>query len=259
MDLDISKILADWPYEPGKVSVRRIRGADKRDKIQLRLDLGLLQMETTGRPDGARPHGCESLLAHCEHDLQRFKETHGGDDGYQLDGQACEDLRAEGVMYYHRYLAEFVLEDYAAVERDTKRNLRLMDFCRSYGAKQSDRDALEQYRPYVLMMCTRAQAQGSLRDGRPKDALAAVHHGMENIEQFYRTWDEDKLTDKSGELSILRVLAKEIEGRIPLDPVTKLRNELDTAVSEERYEEAAVLRDQIRKAQVGGENVPGED
>ena len=42
---DIGSILDGWPHESGKISVRKIRGEEGRVKIQLRLDLGLLQME----------------------------------------------------------------------------------------------------------------------------------------------------------------------------------------------------------------------
>jgi hypothetical protein len=49
---DLRLITTDWPYEPGQINVRKIRGVDNRIKIQMRLDLGLLQMEMTGRPDG---------------------------------------------------------------------------------------------------------------------------------------------------------------------------------------------------------------
>ncbi len=63
MNLDINDLLRDWPHEPGRIKVRRILGSDWRPKIQLRIDLGVIQMETTGRPDGARPHGCECLLS----------------------------------------------------------------------------------------------------------------------------------------------------------------------------------------------------
>ena len=62
MSLDLNTILKDWPYESGTVKVRKITGLDGREKLQLRVDLGLLQMEITGRPDGRRPHNCESLL-----------------------------------------------------------------------------------------------------------------------------------------------------------------------------------------------------
>src|SRR5438034_11338052 len=62
MSLDLNTILKDWPHENGHVKVRKITGLDGREKLQLRVDLGVLQMEVTGRPDGQRPHNCESLL-----------------------------------------------------------------------------------------------------------------------------------------------------------------------------------------------------
>ena len=71
MSFDISHILSDWPFKPGEVTARRIVGADGQEKIQVRLDLGLLQMEASGRPDGQRPHGHESLLAYYEYLLQK--------------------------------------------------------------------------------------------------------------------------------------------------------------------------------------------
>ena len=154
MGLDISRILEGWDYEPGKVTVRKIRAADGEEKIQLRLDLGLLQMSITGRPDGERPHGFESLLAYHEDRLSRWKDEHGSDRGFQLDEQACELLRSEAAMYYHRYLAQFVLEDYEAVVRDTARNLRVLEFCAALADEESDRYIMEQYRPYILMMNT---------------------------------------------------------------------------------------------------------
>ena len=39
-------------------------GSDGKEKVQLRLDLGLIQMEMSGRPDGTRPKSCESLLTY---------------------------------------------------------------------------------------------------------------------------------------------------------------------------------------------------
>src|SRR3954449_7947246 len=62
MSLDLNDLLRDWPHEPGVIKVRKILGSDGKEKIQLRIDLGLIQMETDGRPDGQEPHDCESLL-----------------------------------------------------------------------------------------------------------------------------------------------------------------------------------------------------
>ena len=246
MNFDISDILGGWPFEPGQVIVRKIAGSDGREKIQMRLDMGLLQMEMTGRPDGQRPYGQESLLAHYEHMLQRHRQDNGTDAGFELDEKACEMLRAEAVMYYHRYLAMFVLEDFETVEHDTMRNLRVMDLCNAYAVEQADRFVLEQHRPYVLMMRTRARSQAALRDQRPKQALSAVREGIEDIHAFSERFGGG-LGEDPPELIILNALAREIETRIPVDPLARLQSELAAAVDEERYEDAAHLRDMLHR------------
>lgn len=257
MNLDISHILNDWAYDSGQISARKIRGRDGTDKIQLRLDLGLLQMEPTGRPDGLRPRGHESLLHYYEHQLRRRRRKDSSDTSFELDEQACELLRNEAAMYYHRYLAEFVLEEYEAVVRDTSRNLRLMDLCGTYAQEESDRYILTQYRPYVLMMRTRARGLLALRDNRPKAALAAVREGMKEIEGCYEGFEDEAPEDGTREVAILRALVKEIEDRIPPDPVKRVEKALSVAVREERYEDAASLRDQLR-SMTGGSLSGGE-
>ncbi len=61
---DLRELLQSWSYEPGRVNARRITGADDRQRLQVRIDLGVLQMEMEGRPDGQRPQDYESLLAY---------------------------------------------------------------------------------------------------------------------------------------------------------------------------------------------------
>ncbi|MFW6133838.1 MAG: hypothetical protein ACOC8F_08070, partial [Planctomycetota bacterium] len=170
----------------------------------------------------------------------------GSDEGFTLDEQACELLRAEAVMFYHRYLAEFVLEEFGAVERDAERNLRLLDFFNAYAEEQFDRVAFEQYRPYMIMMKTRARGQRELGRDRPREALAAVREGMAEVKQFYQRYGEDDMAESSGELSVLENFAEQIAERIPPDPRQQLREQLDEALVEERYEDAARLRDRLR-------------
>lgn len=251
MGLDISNILRDWPYEPGKVTARRICGSDGKDKIQLRLDFGLLQMEVTGRPDGQRPYGFESFLDYYEHQLAEYRRIHGSDEGFVLKPKACDKLRCESVMYYHRYLAEFVLEEYQTVVEDTARNLRLMDFCLEFGREPEDRTTQEQYRPYVFMMNTRARSQCALEQCRPKAALAIIKRGISRISEFYVQNDQFDAVEESGEIDILRGVAEEIETIIPCDPVKSLERELAEAVQKEWYEKAAMLRDQLDRVREG--------
>ena len=126
---DITPVLKGWDYESGTINVRKITGIDGEPKLQMRLDLGLLQMEMSGRPDGQRPHGHESLLDYFESQLREHEKCNGTELGFHLTGSQCQSLREEAVMYYHRYLSLFVLEEYPGVVRDTARNLRLLDLC----------------------------------------------------------------------------------------------------------------------------------
>ena len=251
MSKDIRPILKDWPHEPGQISVRKIKAADGKVKIQLRLDLGLLQMETEGRPDGQRPHGCESLLAHLEGELRRHCAAHGDDEGFTVDEKQCELLRIEAIQYYYRYLSMFVLEEYKAVAADTARNLRVLDFCAKYAEEESDRCLMEQDRPYILMMNTRALANLALRDQRPRAAKRIVDKALEKMQVFFSRFGQEGLYDSSSEVAALEALLKEVEGKIPEDPVKKLRRELYKAVEDERYEEAARLRDALGHTSAG--------
>ena len=64
MNQDIDAALRGWDYKPGVVQARLVQAGDGRQVIQMRVDLGLLQIEPEGRPDGARPHGCATYFDH---------------------------------------------------------------------------------------------------------------------------------------------------------------------------------------------------
>src|SRR6184192_3454600 len=78
MNFDISHLLEQWEYQPGQVVVRRFIGKDGTEKIQLRVDLGLLQMNAHGRPDGKRPFGHATLLEYYQARAREHAKKHGG-------------------------------------------------------------------------------------------------------------------------------------------------------------------------------------
>jgi UvrB/uvrC motif len=246
---DITGVLKGWDYEPGTINVRKISGTDGSPKLQMRVDLGLLQMEMSGRPDGARPHGCESLLDYFERELNEHRIRHGTDLGFELTGNQCQELREEAVMYYQRYLGLFVLEDFKAVVRDTARNLRVLDFCGKFATEEQDRLILEQYRPYILMMNCRAEATLLYNRKDFRTALATIQKGLDNIREFFARFGQEEAFNQSSEVRVLKKFAREIRRKIPMDPITRLQQQLDKAIKVERYEEAAKLRDQIRRMQ----------
>jgi hypothetical protein len=205
---DITPLLKGWDYESGTISVRKIEGLDGVPKLQMRLELGLFQMELSGRPDGARPHGCESLLEYFEDQLSDHARRNGTELGFQLTADQCTALREEAGLYYHRYLGLYVLEDYDGVVRDTARNLRVLDFCGRFAADEQDRLVLEQYRPYITMMNTRAAASLHFNDKRYAEALAVVNQGIAAIKDFFEHFGQPEAFGQSNEVKVLRQFAR---------------------------------------------------
>src|SRR5437764_15390054 len=78
MDFDISPLLEHWAYKPGQVVVRKFKGKDGNEKIQLRVDLGLLQMNAESRPNGKRPFGHNSLFDYYQAKLHKYTDAHNG-------------------------------------------------------------------------------------------------------------------------------------------------------------------------------------
>jgi hypothetical protein len=242
---DISAVLKGWDYESGTINVRKVAGVDGSPKLQMRLDLGLLQMELSGRPDGQRPHDHESLLQYFEAQLKDHEKRYGTDLGFHLTADQCQSLRDEAVMYYHRYLSLFVLGEFAGVLEDTARNLRVLDLCGSYAVNEQDRLILEQYRPYIIMMNARAAASLHFKDKRFAEALAAVEAGLRSIKAFFARFGQEEAYAESSEVKVLKKFAREIRRKVPIDPLRKLQSQLARAIRDERYEEAARLRDAI--------------
>lgn len=240
---DLRQILDGWTYEPGKISVRKILGRDGREKIQTRIDLGVMQLELTGRPDGARPHDCESLLEHHEQRLHQHLDIHGNDDDFVLAPEDCRDLRHEAYLYYQRYLAFFVLEEYDGVVRDTARNLRVIDLCERYAATPRDREVLRPQRPYVMMMHALAAALHALARGKAPAALRIVERGLADLDRLRTDAHEE---DTCGhELATLHALRRDVLERLPDGAPARLRSQLEAALAAEDYERAAALRDQL--------------
>ena len=113
--VDLDSALGDWRYEPERISVRKIVSADGAIRIQMRVELGILQMHAEGRPDGAQPHGWPSLLTYHRKRLVRHQQRNGTPLGFGLTRQECYDLRLEASLFYRRYIALFVLEEYGRV------------------------------------------------------------------------------------------------------------------------------------------------
>ncbi|MBT3252739.1 MAG: UvrB/UvrC motif-containing protein [Candidatus Marinimicrobia bacterium] len=241
--MDISKILSEWPFDPLTVSARIIKAENGRQLVQMRVDLGLIQMEYMGRPDGHRPEGFDSYLDY-------YRSLAAAEKEFTLDPRQSFNLRQEGMQYYHRYLSLHQLKDYQGVIRDTRHNLDILNVIANY-AGAVENITSQQHRPYVMMMNTSAKTMLKLESNDKSEALRILKAGVRQIKHIYKNVLDDPQPDLSPEIFQLRELQHRItDDGVPSElPVQeKLEIELQMALLSENYEEAALLRDQIARS-----------
>ena len=243
MNLDLNDLLENWPHEPGQIKVRKILGRNGEEKVQLRLDLGLIQMEMNGRPDGQRPKGHESLLTYHQ---ERARKAEADGETYQLSAEDCGEMQQEGIQYYHRYLSLFQLEEFQAVVRDTQRNLDMFSFVHEHTDREDIAWSFDQFVPFVSMMNTRAKAALELEKNHLEAALREIDKGREKIQAFYTEHEQAEGAEKSAELSFLDEWSEELRAKRPVSKIEKMRREMESAIQHEAYERAAQLRDAIK-------------
>ncbi|GAB5496313.1 MAG: UvrB/UvrC motif-containing protein [Phycisphaerales bacterium] len=274
MNPDLTELLDAWKYEPGKINVRLIESAEGVSFVQVRLDLGILQMHMDGRPDGQRPQGFESFLEMVESWIEEaergeagpppefetdddFSETDAplnpprpmrdeqGETPFKLTREQCSVLREEAIQYYHRYLALLALEDYERVVRDTTRNLRVLDLLAKYAEHEEDRESVSHTKSHVTMMRARALASLAIRDNEPKAAVHAIDEGIDALRKHFENIGHEELFERSSEVQVLRGMKQALTPKLPVSQKAELRKRLDEAVQVENYRLAAILRDEL--------------
>lgn len=234
--------MGDWPYDPASISARWIVGRDGKRRLQLRLDLGILQMEPEGRPDGQRPHGAASLLDHYE----GLEQTAGSEPAsFRLDAAACGELQQEAAQYYYRYIALYALHDLDGVMADTAHNLGILELV----TRRADDDELVwqflQFFPYIRMMNARARAEKAGAEQDFEGAITALEEGITDIRLFWRENGDEEDEEQSREIELLTDLLGDIRSSKPRTEIDRLQDELTRAIASENYEKAAMLRDAI--------------
>jgi len=247
MDFDISHQLEQWEYQPGQVVVRKFRAKDGKEKIQLRVDLGLLQMNAEGRPDGKRPLGYVSLFEHYQARLYKHLAAHNGsDEGFELTPEDCAKLQLEALQYHHRYICLLQLEDYPGVIRDAERNLALFEFVAKHAQSEELAWSLQQFQPQLLMVLTRARGTQAIAADDYTLGIQIIEEGIEKIRAFYREYSRPEAAEQSSEAHSLDTWLEEIRVKRPLSQRERLERAVDEAVKSEDYEKAAEVRDALK-------------
>ncbi len=246
-------MLGEWPYDP-EHNVRIVTAEDGRAVMQVRLPLGIEQYELDGRPDGARPLGRESVVQAFEERLSLYVEEHGSDEGFTINHDDAVMLQQEGVLFYYRYLLLFQSNDFERTARDTEHNLRLCRLLERYCPDEDDRNAVLQFKPYIVRMNAMARAMTAMKQGMSGVARQILEGGIAEIDGLDDIDSPAFRFEKVRSTNYLRSTLSRIadgelgdEGGGGNDRVTALEDELRRAVEEENYERAAVLRDRIRE------------
>ncbi len=243
MKQDIDFILEGWEFKPGMVQARLVQ-ARGRQVIQMRVDLGVLQLEIEGRPDGTQPHGQETYFDYLR---EQARMTAKGKHSFVLSEEQCQDADREFVQYYHRRICWLALRNYARAVQDADHTLAFMDFVKGHSPSDDYTQAHEQYRGFVLFQRTQAAAALQVEQSKPERAVDEIRAGLEQIRAFFATYDMEEQLDEDGMVQHLRNIEKSL--RQQYDIGETLREQLDRAIAEEDYERAAELRDQLKGRQ----------
>jgi hypothetical protein len=122
----------------------------------------------------------------------------------------------------------------------------VFDLCREFGETEADRTVLEQFRPPVLTMRARSAAEMALAAGKPKQALAALDHGLAELRAVFDDAGRGDEFDRANEVQLLRGMRDALVPKLPSSQRVELQERLRAAIDAENYELAAILRDELR-------------
>ena len=211
--------------------------------MQIRVELGVLQLEITGRPDGARPHGFATYLDYLRYSAASRGQAPGGKaPPWTMDQEHRDEADREFIQFYHRRMAWLSLRRYDKAMLDADHTLALMDFVRRHGNDEDYIASHEQFRGLVQFHRTQAQALIAIERRRPEEAIDALREGMEKLTAHQRTWWDNRENDSSDSpnpslIEQLRLFEQEIRKNYAVEKT--LREQLDEAVAREDYEQAA--------------------
>jgi hypothetical protein len=236
---DIDRILQEWPYEPGEISARVVRASDGREVLQMRVEMGLLQLETSGRPDGLRPGGAKTYFDYLQAVARR-----SGDD-FRLNAQQCLEADREFMQYYHRRVCWLALREFRRATADADHTLAFMDFVHEHSPDEQWTMSHEQYRPFVMFHRTQAAALAALEERGPDEALQTLNQGLDVFRQFFANHDSEEQFEGDELVGRLFELRDTLREQYNIKP--SLSEQLAKAVAAEQYELAAKIRDEMSR------------
>jgi len=236
---DIDFILRNWPYQPGAINTRMVPAQDGRSVLQMRIDMGLLQMELTGRPDGQRPGGMDTCL--------EWLKSQSGAAGQAavLSEEQCLEIDREFLQYYHRRVCCLALREFERAVADADHSLALMDFVVAHSPDEQWALSHERYRSFVHFHRAQAAAMAALERGGPEAAIEQIGRGLKQLHKLAARLEAEARAEQGELITQLEELKESLRKEYRLGRT--LAEQLADAVAAEEYERAARLRDEIAR------------
>ncbi len=245
MSRDLSAFLNAWPFVQGTISARRIKGRDGLPKVQLRVDLGVLQMEATGRPDGKQPLGHPTWL-HALKDRLDTRDQPQRDGIPLLTPDECNRLHQEAIQFHHRSIAFFHLKDMEPAAADCAHNLGLFNVLNDHAPSREAAWPSLQLAPQQTLLHARARA-ACLKPSQHAQLVQLLGESVENLGRFFEGLGRPEWAEACPEIAFLRGWRQQAEAGRPMSELEQLGHQLADAIHREDYEQAARLRDQIKR------------
>ena len=223
-------MLSRWPYQSGKVLARVVSSEEAGERIQVRVELGILQMEMVGHPEGATPV---------------YESLDPGTPG--LDGATCLALQREAALYAYRAFILSVLERHDGVVRDMTRNLAVMSMIIRLAEGDEDRARAHSLTVQFLTIQARSRAAFAAARGDYVLARGTLESDLEEIRSALRRAGRSRDVDQAPEIQLLEGMRDMFVPRLPASQRQEMEERLAAAIDVENYELAAILRNELRQ------------
>jgi len=248
MNLDLDELIGDWSCPRGEVAARLVSGEDGGELVQLRIDLGLLQMFPDGRPDGKRYRGLPSVREYVRHELHL---------GHTPTEQDWAELQRELVQLNYRRIALANLVDAEAqrddceaerwhvfrAARDTDECLSVLRMIADHAGGTGANTALL---PTLLFNRARFRSRLAALEGRVEEAVEEAEAGADALGGTLGEigLDPEQCQQDPG-ISYLRQLGERLRKQHGIEQT--LQERLEAAVQRDDFESAVQLREQLRR------------
>jgi hypothetical protein len=216
-----------------------VKAGDGREVLQMRVEMGVLQLEVSNRPDGQRPGSAETYF-----DYLLGLAIHEG-DSFVLSEEQCQEADREFIQFYHRRVCWLSLREFHRAVRDADHSLAFMDFVKKCSPNDEWTLSHEQYRPFILFHRTQAAALSLLEDSKPEAAIEEINQGLGRMRGFFEEYEVEEQFEEDEMVQRLQELKESLREHYRVGRT--LNERLADAVAAEEYELAARLRDEIAK------------